>query len=302
MKKLLLPSMFLLLLSSLANSQGLLKRVGKKAEQMINEKMDRKTTTTLDSTTDRGLRKTYDKAVDKPLDDMMADSSAAKKKNQNAMKATDANDGQISSASSNSSKTRATNRKGAGLKPAEAPDISTQLNLADSTYKIGEIKESRRALKLAIHALEMKIAANILQSFPEKIDKLEKIREQDQVQSSDIGWYSMFISRTYVKDDQEFVITISNGGANGENMASLIYDYKKLSQTVLADASVKEIKIKNHKGYISFSESSGYQLEIPLSKNNSLKCEGVNFEDEDSFVAAVNTIDIDGIKRSMNLK
>ena len=43
MKKLLLPSMFLLLLSSLANSQGLLKRVGKKAEQMINEKMDRKT-------------------------------------------------------------------------------------------------------------------------------------------------------------------------------------------------------------------------------------------------------------------
>src|SRR5678815_3713377 len=175
MKKLLLPSMFLLLLSSLANSQGLLKRVGKKAEQMINEKMDRKTTTTLDSTTDRGLRKTYDKAVDKPLDDVMADSSASKKKNENAMKATDANDGQISSASSNSSKTRATNRKGAGLKPAEAPDISTQLNLADSTYKIGEIKESRRALKLAIHALEMKIAANILQSFPEKIDKLETV-------------------------------------------------------------------------------------------------------------------------------
>jgi hypothetical protein len=285
-----------------SNGQGLLKKIGKKAEQMMNEKLEKKMTNTVDSTTDRGLRKTYDKAVDKPLDDVMSDSSAAKKKNKNAMKTSDANEVQSSSASSTSSRTRAINRKGAGLKAEQAPDINLQLSLADSAYKMKELKAARRSLKLAIHGLELEIAGNILQSFPEKIDKLEKIREQDQVESSDIGWYSMVISRTYVKDDQEFVITISNGGANGENMASLIYDYKKLSQTVLADASVKEIKIKNHKGYISFNESSGYRIEIPLSKNNSLKCEGINFEDEDSFVAAVNTIDIDGIKKSMNLK
>src|SRR4030095_8789665 len=156
------------------NSQGLLKRIGKKAEQMMNEKLEKKMTNTVDSTTDRGLRKTYDKAVDKPLEDVMADSSAAKKKNKNAMQAPDANEGQASSASSTSSRGRATNRKGRGLKPEEAPDIKTQLSLADSTYRVGEIKESRRALKLAIHALELKIAGNILQSFPEKIDKLEK--------------------------------------------------------------------------------------------------------------------------------
>jgi hypothetical protein len=69
-----------MLLLSNAQSQGLLKRIGKKAEQMVNEKLDKRTSTTLDSTTDRGLRKTYDKAIDRQLDSAF---SATSKKEKN---------------------------------------------------------------------------------------------------------------------------------------------------------------------------------------------------------------------------
>lgn len=68
------------------------------------------------------------------------------------------------------------------------------------------------------------------------------------------------------------------------------------------NTNIKQTKVKGNKAVISYDESSGYSLIVPLGQTSVIAWECVNFKDEASVMAAANAFDIDGIKKMLGEK
>lgn len=63
--------------------------------------------------------------------------------------------------------------------------------------------------------------------------------------------------------------------------------------------NVKQTKVKGNKAVISYDDSKGYSLLVPLGQSSLIVWECVNFADETSVMNAANAFDIDGIKKML---
>jgi hypothetical protein len=71
---------------------------------------------------------------------------------------------------------------------------------------------------------------------------------------------------------------------------------------VQADANqqnVKQTKVKDYKALISYEESKGYTLIVPIGQSSMIVWECVNFADENEVMNAATQFDIDGIKKKL---
>ena len=222
------------------------------------------------------------------------------KVNQVANKTTGNNDNTQTSQTDNttSNNGKPTNKGGAGLKNTPPPDVNQQMTDAEKAYDANKYSDARYSIQQALIGVEIQLGRELLKSLPSEVNGLPKDTTQDKVVSTQWGWANMTIQRVYYDGkEKQLTTTIGNNGL----YAGLVNMYFN-NAYVQADANqqnVKQTKVKNYKALISYEESKGYTLIVPIGQSSMIVWECVNFADENEVMNAAMQFDIDGIKKKL---
>jgi len=259
------------LVNSSVNGQGLLKKLKQKAENAAEQVIDKKT----------------DEAING--------------KNSNEGNVSEyPNSGSSAGTSSNTGKSRPSNKGGGGL-ITTPPDVKEHLSGAETAFKSQNLGEARYAIQQAMLGVELEIGQKLLKSLPETVAGLPKQAEEDKVTSSGWGWTGLMIKREYLKDDKQLTFTIAN---NSVLMSSLnmFLTNGAYGESTGGQQKWKQTKVKGNRAVIEYDDSSGYKLNVPLGQSSLLVFEGINFSNEQDIMAAVNEFDIESIKKTLGEK
>jgi len=222
------------------------------------------------------------------------------KVNKAANKALGDNDSTQNSQTStdNASGSKPTNKGGAGLKNTPPPDVNQQMTEAEQSYASNKYSDARYSVQQALMGVEIQLGRELLKSLPSDVNGLPKDTTQDKVMSTQWGWSNMTIQRVYY-DGKEKQVTTTIG--NNVLYAGLVNVYYN-NAYVQADAekqNVKQTKLKDYKALISYDDSKGYTLIVPIGQASMIVWECVNFANEDEVMTAAGKFDVDGIKKML---
>lgn len=196
---------------------------------------------------------------------------------------------------------RKTNRGGAGL-VTTPPDVNENLAAAETSFKSNSLGEARYAIQQAILGVEMQIGQKILKGLPKTLAGMQADSLADQVTSTGWGWVGLTIHREYNgANDKQLRFSIANNAA-WMQAVNMYLANGGFAQTSGGDQNWKQTKIKGYKAVIEYDENSGYKLSVPLGQTSMLMYEGVNFANEQEFMAAANGIDSESIKKTLGEK
>ena len=205
--------------------------------------------------------------------------------------------GSTSGGPSSGGKNKMGNKGGAGL-VTTPPNVAENLTSAETSFKSGNYGDARYAVQQAMLGVEMEIGQQILKGLPETVAGLKKDEKADQVTSTGWGWVGLTIHREYEAGDKQLTVTIANN-AGWMQAINLYFNNAGYAQTTGGEQNWKQTKIKGYRAIIEYDDNSGYKLSVPLGQTSLLMFEGVNFATEQDLMTAVNTIDIDSIKKSL---
>lgn len=205
-----------------------------------------------------------------------------------------------SSSSSSSSSGRPSNKGGAGLTNTTPPDVAQQIVDAEKAYKTASYSEARYSVQQALLGVELQLGREILKSLPQTVSGLATDTTKDRVTSTSWGWSNLTIQRIYNKDDKQLEMTVGNmpmyaGLAN-------IYFSGVYSQSSGDNPNVKQIKVKGNKAIIKYDQNEGYTVLVPLGQSGMIAWQGINFANETDMMTAVNTFDVDRVKKLLGEK
>lgn len=249
-------------------AQGFLKRLKDKAEKKVENAIDKK----IDGKTGSTQNPSSTTTDNNPTSNQQNNGTASNSSN------------------------RPSNKTGAGLQNSAVPDVAQQLNDIDKAYNTGNFNDARFAIQQALLGVELQLGKQLLQSLPNEISGLPKDTLQDKVISTHWGWDNMNMQRVYVKGDKQLTITIGNNTAYA-GVLDMYFNNGYFQNANTADQKVKQIKIKNNRGIIKYDDREGYTLLIKLGQTGLVTCQGINFSNEQEITEAINTIDIDNIKK-----
>lgn len=252
-----------LCLSSQANAQGLLKKLKDKASKKAEDILDKKTSTT-------------------------ADQSAS----------TSGTGNESSTTVSNSSTGKPVNKGGAGLTNTTPPDISAQMNEAETAHASKNFSEARYAIQQALQGIEIQLGRSILKSLPVSVSNLPVDTTQDKVMSSQWGWSNLTMQRSYRQDDKELTITIGNNTAYS-GMVEMYFANAAYIQASSDNQNIKQVKVKGNKAIIQYDDRKGYTLITQIGQTTLIVWDCINFMNEQDVLNAANTFDIDAIKNQL---
>jgi hypothetical protein len=199
----------------------------------------------------------------------------------------------------NNSSGRPVNKGGAGLKNTTPPDVVQQITDAETAHGTAKYSDARYAVQQALVGVEIQLGREILKALPNPVNRLDKDTLQDKVASTQWGWNNLTIQRIYSdKKDKQLTITIGNN-ALYSGVAALYFNNAYGVQADANNQNIKQTKVKGHKAMIEYSDSKGYTLIVPLGQSALIVWECINFADENEVMAAANSFDIDGIKKSL---
>jgi hypothetical protein len=194
------------------------------------------------------------------------------------------------------------NKTGAGLKNTAPPDVNAAMDDATKSFSANNYSDARYSVQQALMGIEIQLGHELLKSLPDNVDGLQKDATQDKVVSTQWGWNNMTIQRVYSdKKDKQCTITIGNNLL----YAGLVNAYFGNAYTVESngkDQNAKQVKVQGNKAVITFDESKGYSLIVPIGQSSMVVWECVNFATEDEVMNAANAFNIDDIKKSLGEK
>jgi hypothetical protein len=193
-----------------------------------------------------------------------------------------------------------TNKGGQGL-ISTPPDVAANLNMSEEAFKKKSYGEARYALQQAMLGVELQIGQAILKSLPETIVSLPKNASADQVASTGWGWAGLTIQREYQNNDKGITVTIANNALYMQAI-NMYLSSGMYNQSTGGQQNWKQTRLKNNRGVIEYTESTGYKLSVPLGQSTLFLFEGVNFANEQEFMKAAESIDIEKIKDLLNEK
>ena len=194
-----------------------------------------------------------------------------------------------------------TNKMGGGLTNTTPPDVNQQMADAEKSHAAGDYSDARYSLKQALMGIELQIGKEILRSLPASAKGLEKDTSQNKVMSTQWGWNNLTIQSIYKKGDQQMTITIGNNAAY--SVFVNMYFNNAYAQTNNDNSQkVKQTKVKGYKAIITYEDSKGYTLLVPLGQSSLIAWECVNFATEQDVMDAANIFNIDGIKKMLGEK
>ena len=200
---------------------------------------------------------------------------------------------------SNSTSGSPTNKTGGGLTNTTPPDVNQQMADAEKSQAAGEYSDARYSIQQALIGIELQIGKQILQSLPASVSGLQKDTLQNKVMSTQWGWNNLSIQSVYKKDDKQMTITIGNNSVYSGFVN--MYFNSAYMQTASNDnkQNVKQTKLKSYKALITYDDSKGYTLMVPLGQSSLVVWECVNFATEQDVMNAAGAFDIDGIKKML---
>lgn len=208
-----------------------------------------------------------------------------------------------SSNNSSSSSGKPANTKGSGLTNTTPPDVKEQIADAEKSQAAGNYSDARYSIQQALMSIELQIGKQILQSLPATVSGLAKDTMENKVMSTQWGWNNLTIQSIYKKADQQLTVTIGNNGVYS-GFANMYFNNAAYMQTTSngKDQNVKQTKVKNYKAIITYDESKGYTLMVPIGQTSLIVWECINFANEQDVINAANTFDIDSIKKMLGEK
>lgn len=193
------------------------------------------------------------------------------------------------------------NTMGGGLKNTPPPDVNQNINDAEKSTTSADYPNARYALQQAMTGVEIELGRQLLQSLPNTVSGLNKDTTKNLVQSLQYGWSNLTIQTAYFDGkDKQLKITIGNNPMYAGAVAMYFNNYNLIQQNSNDNGQkMKQIKIKGNNGIIQFDASTGYQVFMQLGQSSMVSWECVNFATEDEVMGAVNSFDVDGIKKTM---
>lgn len=267
LKHLLCCSLLLCLFSAASAQGGLLKKMKDKATAVAD--------------------KAADKIIDKKTDEIAYGTDGKPVNN-------------TGSTGNSSGKSKMNNKGGAGL-VTTPPNVEDNLSSAEASFKTGNYGEARYAVQQAMLGVEMEIGQQLLKSLPEVVAALKWDAAADQVTSTGWGWVGLTIYREYEQGDKQLTVTIANN-AGWMQAVNLYLNNAGYAQSTGGEQNWKQVKVKGYRAVIEYNDNSGYKLSIPMGQTSLLVLEGVNFANEQDLMTAVNTFDMDSIKKHLGEK
>jgi hypothetical protein len=196
---------------------------------------------------------------------------------------------------------RPVNKGGAGLKNTPPPDVNQQIAEAGQFHESGKYSEARYSIQQALVGVEIQLGREILKSLPSNISALPADTLQDKVSTTHWGWSNMTIQRVYT-DKKDKQLTISIGNNIMYTAMVNVYFNNSYVQANADNQNTKPVKVKGYKAILTYDDSKGYTLILPLGQTSMIVWECINFANEDEVMAAANSFDIDGIKKTLGEK
>lgn len=192
------------------------------------------------------------------------------------------------------------NHKGGGLTNTPPPDVKEQISDAEKSQTAGNYSDARYSIQQALMSIELQIGKQVLQSLPATVSGLQKDTVQNEVMSTSWGWNNLTIQSVYKKADQQMTVTIGNNSFYS-GFVNLYFNNGMYGQTGTNgdNPNVKQTKVKGYKAIISYDDSKGYSLLVPLGQSSLIVWECVNFTNEAAVTSAANAFDIDSIKKML---
>ncbi len=192
------------------------------------------------------------------------------------------------------------NHKGGGLTNTPPPDVKEQITEAEKSQSAGTYSDARYSIQQALMSIELQIGKQVLQSLPATVTGLQKDTTQNTVMSTQWGWNNLSIQSVYKKGDQQMTVTIGNN-AFYSGFVNMYFNNGMYAQTGNNgdNQNVKQTKVKGYKAVISYDDSKGYSLLVPIGQSSLMVWECVNFTNEAAVMSAANAFDIDGIKKML---
>lgn len=212
---------------------------------------------------------------------------------------TSSNEGENSGTNSNTSNGKPANTKGGGLTNTTPPDVNQQIADATAAHAAGNYSDARYSIQQALMGLELQIGRQILLSLPQTVSGLAKDTLQNKVMSTQWGWNNLTIQSVYKKDDKQMTVTIGNNGVYSGFVNMYFNSAYSQSTSDGKDQNVKQTKVKSYKALITYDDSKGYTLMVPLGQSSLIVWECINFATEAEVMSAAGAFDIDGIKKML---
>ena len=201
--------------------------------------------------------------------------------------------------SNNSSSGKPSNTKGGGLTNTTPPDVNQQIADATTAQAAGNYSDARYSIQQALMGIELQIGRQILLSLPATVSDLQKDTMQNKVMSTQWGWNNMTIQSVYKKDDKQMTVTIGNNGVYSGFVNMYFNSTYQQSTSDGKNQNVKQTKVKSYKALITYDDSKGYTLMVPIGQSSLIVWECINFATEADVMGAANVFDIDGIKKML---
>jgi hypothetical protein len=188
------------------------------------------------------------------------------------------------------------NRRGTGLSQ-NAPDVLAEIRQANESVTAANYLQAKSAVRNALWGVELGIGKKVLEIMPKSVEGLASNEREDKVTSTGIGFAGLVIERVYKgKDDMEVKATIGNDSAI-LGMAGFYMMGDTWVQSEQTDQ--KTIQFKGQRAVIRYSDSDGYTLSVPFGQSSVFIVTGINFDDENRFMAAANHFDLAKIKHEL---
>jgi hypothetical protein len=200
---------------------------------------------------------------------------------------------------SNSSSGQPSNTRGGGLTNTPPPDVYQEIADAEKSQASGNYSDARYSLQQALMSIELKIGQKILLSLPNAVTGLQKDTAQNRVMSTQWGWNNLSIQSVYRKGDQQLTITIGNSGIYAGLVSMYFNSAYVQTENNGKNQNAKQTKVKGYKAIITYDQSSGYALLVPIGQSSMIAWACVNFASEQDVMNAANAFDIDGIKKML---
>lgn len=193
------------------------------------------------------------------------------------------------------------NTSGEGLKNSTPPDVVQQISDAEKAHDAKNFSEARYAIQQALLGVEIQIGQLILKSLPLTVANLPTDTTEDRVMSTQWGWANLTIQRIYRQGDKQMTVVIGNNPLYS-GMMDLYFNNAYATQSTGETQNMKQIKVKGYKAAIKFDANEGYSVLVPLGQSGMMTWQGINFSNEQDMLTAVNTFDIDGVKKKLGEK
>jgi len=194
------------------------------------------------------------------------------------------------------------NKGGAGLKNTAPPDVNAAMDDATKAFSGNNYSDARYSVQQALMGIEIQLGRQLLTSLPDNVDGLQKDTTQDKVVSTQWGWNNMTIQRVYSdKKDKQCTITVGNNMLYS-GLVNAYFGNAYAAESNGKDQNVKQVKVQGNKAIISYDESKGYTLIVPIGQSSMVVWECINFANEDEVMNTANAFNIDNIKKSLGEK